>query len=126
MAPVVQDLRATGGPLPWLEESDWQDSVEGAESAFLRSRDGSGMGVWVDTRVPDAEQVVMVADQVQEWVVEELAANGRSTNWPRCPQHPRNHPLAAKSHEGRAVWRCPRGGTVVSEIGRLEGEGSAG
>ena len=30
------------------------------------------MGVWVDPGLAEAEQTAMLADQVQEWLVEEL------------------------------------------------------
>jgi hypothetical protein len=118
LALVLHDLEETGGPVPVVEESDWQ-THPGAESAFLRSVDQTGMGVWVDTGASLAEQVVMVADQVQEWAVEELAMR-RATNWPRCPEHPENHPLTAVASEDAATWRCPASGGVVCEIGQLE------
>jgi len=95
IAPVLQDLRATGGPLPVIESSDWQPAA-GAESALLRSPDGSGMGVWVDTGASAADQIRMLSDQAQEWVIEELARLGRarsrepscarSASYPRCRQ----------------------------------------
>jgi hypothetical protein len=117
LAPVLHDLEATGAPVPRVEGSDWQD-WPGAESALLWSADRSGAGVWVDTDRSDAEQVAMLADQAQDWVVEELARAG-STNWPPCPDHPDNHPLTAGVHHGTASWSCPTSGRVVSEIGRL-------
>ena len=115
----MRDLGVTGAPSPVVEDSNWQDSVDDAESAFLRSGDGSGMGAWVDTHASEAEQIAMVGDQVQEWVIEELAAAGRPTNWPPCPHHPRNHPLVAQVHDRVAVWSCPTTGAVVAEIGQL-------
>lgn len=118
LPPVLHDLRATGGPLPGVEDSDWQPAA-GAESALLRSPDGSGMGVWVDTAASAADQVSMLSDQVQEWVIEELARLGRPTNWPRCPHHPDTHPMAATADGDRAVWTCPKSGAVVTEIGLL-------
>jgi hypothetical protein len=117
MALVLHDLEETGAPIPQVEDSDWQ-SYPGAESAFLRSADSSGMGVWVDSRVSDAQQIAMVADQVQEWAVEELAGR-EATNWPVCPDHPHNHPLAADATAEVATWMCPTSGRQVSEIGRL-------
>lgn len=118
MMRVLHDLDVTGAPTPRIEESDWQD-YKSAESAFLRSEDNSGMGVWVDTNLPEAEQVAMLADQVQEWAVEELASTGRSTNWPQCPHHPRNHPMTASADGGTAMWTCPKSRRQVSEIGLL-------
>jgi hypothetical protein len=118
MTHVLHDLEVTGAPVPQIEASEWQ-SYPGAESAFLRAEDHSGMGVWVDTGVPEGEQTAMLADQVQEWLVEELCRVRQATNWPQCPEHPHNHPLAAVVKGGRATWTCPRSGRSVSEIGRL-------
>lgn len=64
-------------------------------------------------------QVAMVADQFQDWAVEELCSMGRSTSWPECPIHPRSHPLAAVVDGTRAVWRCPKSEQVIAEIGAL-------
>ena len=77
MMRLLHDLDVTGAPTPRIEESDWQD-YESAESAFLRSEDNSGMGVWVDTNLPEAEQVAMLADQVQ--VVGRGGTGGRATH----------------------------------------------
>lgn len=118
MARVLHDLEVTGAPIPRIEESDWQE-YESAESAYLWSEDNSGMGVWVDTSVSDAKQVAMLADQVQEWAVEELARTGRPTNWPQCPDHPHNHPMAAKTQRGTAMWMCPKSSRRVGDIGQL-------
>jgi hypothetical protein len=118
MTHILHDLEVTGAPVPRIEASDWQDHP-GAESAFLRAEDHSGRGVWVDTCASEGEQTAMLADQVQEWLVEELCRTGRPTNWPRCPEHPHNHPLAAAVRGGEAVWACPTSGLSVSEIGRL-------
>jgi len=118
MVPVLHGLEITGAPIPRVEESDWQ-AHESAESAFPRSEDNSGVGVWVDTSLSEAKQVAMVADQVQEWVVEELAGTERATNWPQCPDHPRNHPMTASADGGTAMWRCPTSRRQVCEIGLL-------
>jgi hypothetical protein len=118
MAAVLHDLDATGAPLHRIEPSDWQDWPT-AESAVLRAEDGSGQGVWVDTAKSPAEQVAMVADQVQEWAVEELARLRRPTNWPRCEEHPHNHPLEAAGQDGVAMWMCPTTKRPMREIGGL-------
>ena len=64
-----------------------------------------------------AEQVARVAEAVQEWEIEELAAVGRPATWPECPDHPDSHPLDAVVDGGKAVWRCPRSGRAISAIG---------
>ena len=120
LAPVLADLRSTGVTLRRIEPSDWQDFPT-AQSAMLWSDDGSGLGIWTDTARSDVEQVVMVAEQVQEWAIEDLAARGRPTNWPRCDEHPVNHPLEAAVHGRVAVWRCPRTRRPACEVGYLPG-----
>lgn len=118
LAQVFRDIETTGAPLPRVEDSDWQTSP-GKESAFLRSEDGSGMGIWVDPDLPVNDQLAMLADQVQEWLIEELWQRGQPTNWPRCPEHPDNHPLTAAVRRGRATWACPSSEGSASEIGSL-------
>ena len=74
------------------------------------------MVVTVDS--PFEEQVAFVADQIQEIIIEELWAAGRSNVWPECPVHV-THPLKAGVADARAVWRCPRDGSVIAGIGEL-------
>ena len=119
LAPILRDLEVTGAPLPRVEESDWQ-SWPTADAALLWSASGSGTGVWVDTAVSEADQVAMLADQVQTWAIEELWPKNQ-TNWPPCPEHPQNHPLAAVVHHGTAAWKCPTSGRRICEIGQLDG-----
>ena len=71
------------------------------------------------TGEPLPQRIASVADQVQEWAVEELCAVGRPTNWPPSPQHPHSHPLSAVVQEGQAVWSCPKTGYVPAGIGQL-------
>lgn len=114
---VLRDIRSTGAPEPDVEDNDWADG-EGVTSAFLRSADGSGVGVWIDHAAPEARRVAQLADQVQEWVIEELRKHA-ATNWPQCPDHPDNHPLQASTRDGSAVWVCPAEGTPFSPVGSL-------
>jgi hypothetical protein len=82
------------------------------------------LGVWVTLTRPAAERVAALAEQIQEWEVEELAAAGRPATWPECPEHPAAHPLApVVSADGAATWRCPRSGQAAGAIGEL---GAAG
>lgn len=120
LAPVLADLEATGTTPPAVVPSAWQDWPT-AESAYLRSQDGTGVGVWTDTVLSGPQQVVMVAEQVQEWAFEEQSRRGRPTNWPRCEEHPLNHPLEPALHGHAAVWRCPGTQRPASQIGRLSG-----
>lgn len=115
---IADDLVAGGVPLPGVEPRTWQ-TWDPSESVILLGGDGSGMGVWSNLGLPQAEGLAHLADQVQDWAVEELARVGRPTNWPVCPEHPANHPLQAIVADGRAVWACPRSGDVHAEIGHL-------
>lgn len=115
---IFKDLAAGGVPLPRVEPSTWQ-TWEPSESVTLFAADGSGMGVWLDPTLSEDLALVHLADQVHEWVVEELARLGRATNWPVCAAHPANHPRQAVVEHGRAVWACPVGAAVSSPIGEL-------
>jgi hypothetical protein len=86
---------------------------------WLYEPDGTGRAVSVPRGLAPAEQVVHLADQVQEWAVEALWRAGDSAVWPQCPLHPGTHPLASRLIGGRAAWTCPRTGTVVASIGGL-------
>jgi hypothetical protein len=124
LAPVLHDLDAACAPRPAVEPSDWQDRPT-AESALLRAGDGSSTGLWVDTARSPAEQVVMVAGQVQDWAIEEMARRQRPTGWPPCDEHPGSHPLEPALHFGAvAAWVCPRSRRPACEIGRLSGAGA--
>ena len=120
LARVFHDLEATGVPVPRVEPADWQ-THEPSESAVLRTTDGSGAGVWVDPSLPAAEQVAMVAEQVQEIVVETLPWQHRPANWPPCPEHPANHPLAPVARGGVAMWVCPQSSRPSCEVGAVPG-----
>lgn len=117
LEPVLRDIRRTGVPVPRIEDDDWTGNPE-PPSAMLWSSDGSGTGIRVDRYAPEAEQVAMVADQVQEWVIEELWGQS-TTNWPPCPSHPTTHPLTATTRDGEAVWACPADRTPVCAVGAL-------
>jgi hypothetical protein len=113
---IAHDLVAGGVPLPRVEPEAWQ-TWEPSESVKLFAADGTGMGVWLDLGLPEADALAHLADQVQEWAVEEMARLRRPTNWPACVAHPANHPLQAVVDGGRAVWVCPAGAEVSVPIG---------
>ena len=117
LRPVLRDLRSTGLAAPTIGDVHWTDDA-GLPSAYLWGRHGNGRGVLTDRDEPEHEQVRMVADRVQEWVIEELW--GRApTNWPPCPQHPDTHPLTPAATRGLAEWVCPTDGTAVVPVGDL-------
>jgi hypothetical protein len=115
---ILDDLAAGGVPLPRVEPSTWQ-TWEPSESLVLFAADDSGMGVWLDPDLPDDQALAHLADQVQDWAVEELARVARPTNWPVCEAHPANHPRRAVVEDGRAVWACPVGVAGSLPIGEL-------
>jgi hypothetical protein len=125
LAPVLRDLESTGSVVPAVRDGNWS-GIPGQLTGNVSGPDGFGQGVFVMAGEPVPEQIASVADQVQEWAVEELCSVGRSTNWPPCPQHPATHPLAAVVRGDDAVWICPKTEVVVGQIGRLPAPRSRG
>jgi hypothetical protein len=117
LEPVLRDIRASGMPEPEVRDGDWLDDPQ-FSSAWLCSSDGSAVGVRVMWAAAEADRVVEVADQVQEWLVHELIGTS-ATNWPPCPNHPDNHPLMAWTRGRIAMWICPSDGTQFSPLGSL-------
>ena len=64
--------------------------------------------------------MAQLAEQLQEWEVEQLCWAGRSATGPECPEHPGSHPLEPAVAGDIAVWRCPRSRRVADTIGGLE------
>ncbi|HTR93037.1 MAG TPA: hypothetical protein VMI73_14995 [Trebonia sp.] len=126
MDPVLADLRAVGAILPEVRYEAWEDRGPDYVCAFIAppGQTLGGNGVWVARFGPAGERVAELAEQVQEWEVEALAAAGRPATWPECPEHPRSHPLEPIAESAkRAVWRCPRSHRAVAGIGELGGSG---
>lgn len=117
LAPVLRDLRSTGVPEPRIEEYDWTEDAN-RPSVMLWSPDAGGSGAFVFRDEPAHQQIAAMADQVQEWAIEELQLSNR-TNWPPCPRHPTTHPLGATTWRGEAVWACPTDGVVIVAVGSL-------
>ena len=117
LAPVLRDLRGAGAGVPIIEDRDWTNDPA-RPSAMLGSPDGGAMGVSASRAASEVERVANVADQVQEWAIEQLWRAGR-TNWPPCPRHPSTHPLRAVARHGAAVWVCPTADVVVAGVGEL-------
>ena len=124
IAPLLRDLEVSGAIVPEVRyESRWDSGRDGREGvhAWITAGGIGGWGVWTQTEETSfAEQVCWLADQLQEWEVEELWRAGRSATWPECPEHPNSHPLQPDV-EGKdsAVWRCPRSGQIICPIGAL-------
>lgn len=117
LEPVLRDLQSAGIDAPRIDDSDWTGDPE-SPSAMLWSPDGSGTGVYVAKSASSPERVASMADQVQDWAIEELWSH-LPTNWPPCPQHPNSHPLKATTQDAAAVWVCPTDDHVVAAIGAL-------
>ena len=119
--PVLRDIAASGAIGLDLREEARADRGDGIVCAWASAADGiTGVDIWVALESSVAERVAELAEQLQEWEVEELPAVGRSASWPECPEHPNSHPLEpVVAGEDGAVWRCPRSGDVICAIGAL-------
>jgi hypothetical protein len=115
---VLHDITATSAPEPRVQARGWCDDAS-HESAILWAADGSGAGVRIDLELPTAEALAHLADQVQEWLIEEFGRTLQPTDWPPCDDHPTSHPLTATAVQGMAVWKCPKDGTTAKPIGTL-------
>jgi hypothetical protein len=117
LVPVLRDLDGSGIAAPRIEANGWWSDTD-LPTVMLWSPDGGGMGVHVVPTARMSERIASVADQVQEWVIEELWRQG-PTNWPRCPRHPSTHPMKALAQDDSAMWVCPVDDTFVAVIGAL-------
>jgi hypothetical protein len=125
LEPILRDMRISGAIVPRVVEETHDDPGPDGVSAWIQLPDGVGFhdvgsrGIHVQVSLPPAERLADLADQLQDWEVEELAAAGRPATWPECPQHPGSHPLAPRVLGDQATWCCPVSGQVVSVIGAL-------
>jgi hypothetical protein len=62
---------------------------------------------------PESGEMVRVASEVQDVVLQDLLVV-----WPECPGH--THPQEPREVMGKAAWVCPVTGQVAAEIGELE------
>ena len=118
---VMSDVARTGLPTNVVDDHDWVGDPGLQVGARLWSPYGGGQGVSVLVGEAADDQLVSMADQVQEFVHEGLLwTSGRPVVWPECPRHPDSHPLAPV-HDERSgpVWTCPRDRTVIARIGEL-------
>ena len=115
LAPVLADLTGATASNPRFEDVDWP--LEGTVATMLFLPGAGGAGVWIAKGADRTDQVVGVADQVQQWAVEALWGSGRSPVWPECPEHPDSHPLMPIEQSGAAVWVCPVSHDEIRAIG---------
>jgi hypothetical protein len=107
---LLPELQRTAGLRPLIEErGDW---------VMLLNQEGHGQGVQLRGD-GEPDELAQLADQVQEWAVEELWNQSRSATWPECPFHPDSHPLEPAVVAGTATWRCPKTSESVASIGAL-------
>jgi hypothetical protein len=115
---VIRDLQSTGGiSLNVLDEPT--DDDPRYESMWLLSDSGSRTGLLGPLDMTEPERVAHVADQVQDFVHEELGCMGRPATWPECPEHPASHPLTPTLISSSACWQCPKSGDTLGAIGEL-------
>jgi len=120
LQPSWDDLTRSRPGLLSMELAPPDDEI----AVWLRAADGFATGIWrgvltVAEPVSAATAVVVLADQLQEAVIEALWGVGLPAAWPRCPQHPRGHPLAPREALARPTWCCPVTGYEADEIGHL-------
>ena len=114
-------MRSSGAIVPDILEEAHDDFGPDCVCAWIQTPGGAGsQGIRVQVSLPAPERLADLADQLQEWEIEELAAAGRPATWPECPQHPDTHPLAPQARGDQAAWCCPASGQVISVIGALQ------
>ncbi len=115
-------MRNSGAIVPVVREEAHDDLGLEYVHAWIELPESAGaQGICVQVSLPPPERLADLADQLQEWEIEELAAAGRAATWPECPERPDSHPLAPQARGDRAVWCCPLSGQVISGIGALTG-----
>jgi hypothetical protein len=80
-------------------------TMDGQPGVFvtLSHEDGNSVGVHLHRTMSASEAVTVLADRLQEAVLENTAG----TPVPTCPGHP--HPPTAEEVSGVPSWTCPRG-----------------
>jgi len=117
LEPVLRDLRATGAPALEVLDEEWEQGPPRFASAWLVGESGS-FGVSVRVFARKRDRIAKVAEQVQQWVIEDLWP-AAAPIWPPCPNHPDTHPLWVSMIRGIATWTCPRDGTAIAPVGSL-------
>lgn len=117
LAPVLADLSNVTSLTPEVRDSDWS-GMQGVATAMIYFG-RSGAGISINRGADRIHQVVSLADQIQECVVEALWSAGRSPVWPECPHHPDSHPALAVERDRAAIWVCPSSQVEICRIGSL-------
>ena len=119
LEPVLRDMRDSGAIVPDVLEEAHDDFGPDFVCAWIPSPAGGGSDIRVQVGLPAPERLADLADQLQDWEIEELWAAGRPATWPECPRHPDSHPLAPQARGDQAAWCCPASGQVIGTIGAL-------
>jgi hypothetical protein len=121
LEPILRDMHGSGAIVPDIVEEAHDDLGPDVVCAWIQPAGGGAgsQGIRVQVSLPAPERLADLADQLQEWEVEELAAAGRPATWPECPQHPGTHPLAPQARGDQAAWCCPVSGQAIDVIGAL-------
>jgi hypothetical protein len=116
---ALSDVRRSGFEDVKVIDSEWGRAPI-QTGALLASPLGQ-VGVSILFEQSPADQLVAVADQVQDFVHELiLLPAGRPVVWPECPIHPGSHPLTAVDDEELGpAWRCVPSGRTLARIGEL-------
>ncbi len=108
IAPIQQDLDRTFAPAVVLGVD-----LDPFGQPCL-TVDGAAIYAVFDLDGDDAEVIAVVADAVQETLMDQYARRF----WPTCARHGRG--LHAVSDGGAAVWSCSDGPHVVARVGDLD------
>jgi hypothetical protein len=118
LALTLADLAATCAITLLVEDTPWSDLGPSAMLWTTDRQDGTGISIMKDDT--PAEQIVGLADQVQEAAIEALWMARLPVTWPQCPHHPDTHPLEPVLVSGAPTWRCPDDGGAIAAIGGLD------
>ena len=116
LAPVLRDVAATSPVALHVVQGESVPVVD-QEIAWISADDQSSVGILVTLSASRPCQVVEAAAQVQDWLVECLAEQGFSSNWPECEAHPTSHPLEPYCKDEVPTWRCPSSKSDMKRIG---------
>lgn len=117
LAPILSDVASTTGFHLNVDFDRPHPDYPGSLTCWISTSSEGAAGFSV-VRVAEEEQTVMLADQIQELVIEELWSRRLSASWPECPTH-RGHPLRSAVVETHAVWQCPQDSGIRFPIGGL-------
>ncbi|MCY9787601.1 hypothetical protein KIK06_27350 [Nocardiopsis sp. EMB25] len=92
------------------DSASWGGGEPGVLVGLSLDPGGSGSMVRLPNSLPDAESIRMLADQLQEEVLE--STHGDPV--PTCPGHP--HPAKPDVVDGVPSWVCPRDGRDIRPI----------